>query len=123
MPNTQHIVDKLEELHKVCHKHGAASVVMTIPECERQTELAVTKRNTVNEALRQFSAANKDNTFMFDLYEKIQYHSMDPEDKALYWSDGLHLTSKGYAHWGDMLFQFLRPWLKELCLQKFPVKS
>jgi len=41
--------------------------------------------------------------FLFDLKEKIPYHSMSEEERKEIWDDGLHFTAKGYERMGQMV--------------------
>lgn len=47
------------------------------------------------------------NRYIFDLKEKIPYHSMDEKERDEIWDDGLHFTSKGYERMGEMIAERL----------------
>jgi hypothetical protein len=43
-------------------------------------------------------------SYSFDLYKALPYHSLTPEDRAKYWNpDGVHLTEAGYNLMGDKI--------------------
>jgi lysophospholipase L1-like esterase len=50
---------------------------------------------------------NGANRYVFDLKEKIPYHSMEESERDEIWDDGLHFTSKGYERMGDMIAERL----------------
>jgi lysophospholipase L1-like esterase len=51
--------------------------------------------------------------FLFDLKEKIPYHSMGKEEREEIWDDGLHFTAKGYERMGRMVGEKVLEILKE----------
>ncbi|TVY48986.1 hypothetical protein LOCC1_G000783 [Lachnellula occidentalis] len=79
--------------------HGARVVVMTVPECAVKSEKLDAKRDALNGSIRGF-VEEKEGVFLFDLKEKIPYHSMSEEERKEIWDDGLHFTAKGYARMG-----------------------
>ena len=115
--DTQKIIDKIIEMHEICKKNGTKSIAITIPESEKQNDKAIQKRNKINNAIKAF--ANENGIDIFDLYDKFKFHSLNKEQKELYWNDGLHFTPKGYEHFGQMLYQFLKSYLEQLYKQKF----
>ena len=113
VPDTNRIINGLIEIHEICHQFGSQTVVITIPECERQTDKAIGIRNQINEKLKEYAVQNKDVTMMFDLHEKMPFHSLKDEEREMYWDDGLHFTPNGYKYWGEMLVEFLSPWIQK----------
>jgi lysophospholipase L1-like esterase len=47
------------------------------------------------------------NRYIFDLKEKIPYHSLDEKEREEVWDDGLHFSKKGYERLGEMVGEFL----------------
>lgn len=45
--------------------------------------------------------------FVFDLFEKMPYHSMTEDQRDELWDDGLHFTEKGYEVIGGMVAERL----------------
>eukprot|EP01083_Nonionella_stella_P067073 177159_1 len=121
--DTQKIIDKIIEMHAFCHTNGIKSVIITIPECERQNDAVIQKRNEINNSLKQYADSNPNNVMLFDLYSKLKYHCLDTEKKELYWNDGLHFTPVGYKYWGQMIYQFLLPWIQQIYKQKFMIAA
>ncbi|KAF4626033.1 hypothetical protein G7Y89_g12134 [Cudoniella acicularis] len=80
---------------------GARVLLMTVPECKVKRESLDTRRNELNGLIKGYAEENKD-VFVFDLFDKIQYHSMDEEDRHEIWDDGLHLTAEGYRWMGEL---------------------
>ena len=115
--DVQKIIDSIIGMHEICLENGIKSILMTIPECEKQSDEGMAKRNKINEAIKEY--ATKKDIEIFDLYDKFKYHSLDDKDKELYWNDGLHFSPKGYEHWGEMLYDFLRPCIQKVYETKF----
>jgi lysophospholipase L1-like esterase len=44
---------------------------------------------------------------IFDLKEKIPYHSLDEKERGEIWDDGLHFSKKGYERLGEMVGECL----------------
>ena len=117
----QKIINSIIEMHEMCNNNGIKSLLMTIPECEKQNDQVIQKRNKINEAIKEY--ATKNDIEIFDLYEKFKFHSLDDKDKELYWNDGLHFTPKGYQHLGQMLYESLTPLLQQLYKTKFVLSA
>jgi len=47
------------------------------------------------------------NRYIFDLKEKIPYHSLDEKEREEIWDDGLHFSKKGYERLGEMVGECL----------------
>lgn len=45
--------------------------------------------------------------YVFDLHEKIPYHSLDEKERGEIWDDHIHFTSKGYERFGHLLAERL----------------
>ncbi|RUS24039.1 SGNH hydrolase-type esterase domain-containing protein [Jimgerdemannia flammicorona] len=80
------------------------------------------KRVAVNELLRSSPSSPFAGTKVpmtatrftfFDLSDKFPLHRLSPEDKKLYWDDGVHCTAAGYDRMGELVFEVLKPLLGE----------
>jgi lysophospholipase L1-like esterase len=47
------------------------------------------------------------NRHIFDLKEKLPYHSLDEKERGEIWDDGLHFSKKGYERLGEMVGECL----------------
>lgn len=98
------IHDALTAVSDIPLENGAKVLMCTVPECGAKSEDLDQKRNSLNAFIK---SDMRDEVYIFDLKEKIPYHSMDEEERKLIWDDGLHLTSKGYERMGEMIAERL----------------
>ncbi|KAF4620146.1 hypothetical protein G7Y89_g14677 [Cudoniella acicularis] len=78
---------------------GARVLLMTVPECHAKNASLNTRRDALNGLIKNYAEENKD-VFVFDLFDKIKYHSMGEEDRHEIWDDGLRLTAEAYRWMG-----------------------
>jgi len=114
------LYDEIITLHLTAHRHGATTMLITIPESDyiyddmgRNRTSYVTQqgekgRNIVNQMLRKF-AGETDDVILCDLATEHPHTS--EEDKSKYWDDGLHYTPKGYDKMGEIIFEKLKTFI------------
>ncbi|RUS35569.1 SGNH hydrolase-type esterase domain-containing protein [Jimgerdemannia flammicorona] len=121
----QDIFDRLCTTYRLCEEFGVGHVIgcslmeMDTGSDDGEDEI---KRVAVNELLRSSPSSPFAGTkvptaatrFTFlDLSDQFPLHRLSPEDKKLYWDDGLHCTTAGYDRMGELVFEVLRPLLGE----------
>ncbi|RUS28097.1 hypothetical protein BC938DRAFT_482332, partial [Jimgerdemannia flammicorona] len=51
--------------------------------------------------------------YALHILRPLPLHRLSPEDKKLYWDDGVHCTAVGYDRMGELVFEVLKPLLGE----------
>eukprot|EP00667_Euglena_gracilis_P019301 EG_transcript_20650 len=107
----EEILEDVQILHTICHKHGARTVALPIPESfslihNRRAPPAKEWRR-FNDALKKWAATLPDKVLFVDMVSRIPF-SDDSEDWAI---DGLHMSKKGYSHFGDILSDLVRDYI------------
>jgi len=100
------------KMHKLVHKAGLTSVVMTIPECLELDQKHNKERVLTNKKIRKFAKKNKQNTWFYDLSKKLPMTSLFDFDRKVYWDDSVHPSEVGYDKIGFLLFNLIKKKLK-----------
>lgn len=98
------IHDALSAVSDIPLENGAKVLMCTVPECGVKSESLDKKRDSLNTFIK---SDMRDEVYIFDLKEKIPYHSMEEKERDEIWDDGLHFTSKGYERMGEMIAERL----------------
>ena len=100
----------LKELHSFCHDNRIITVALSIPENaldkSPQHDNMTLYRTLMNDDLRQFAQMNNPKTIFIDISKEL------PRNSSSYWDDGLHLSPSGYDKMGRIIFEGIRPLLK-----------
>ena len=110
----RNIVDDIIALHKMVHKAGLKSVVVTIPECVELDKKSENARILANKKLRVFARQNQDKTLLCDLSEGLPMKHLYDFDRKVYWDDTVHPSKIGYDKIADLLFQLVKPKFEEV---------
>ncbi|KOS16897.1 hypothetical protein ESCO_004747 [Escovopsis weberi] len=76
---------------------GSKVLALTVPECQVRVDWLDENRVSLN---RHILNHQQKNFHAFDLRPKIPFYGISPDDRRLYWDDGLHLTPAGYDWMG-----------------------
>jgi lysophospholipase L1-like esterase len=119
----QTIFGRLLALYNLALSHNnntAKLIVITIPATafDEQEEEYLAKKKTINSMIYQFYNEKKEEkrVFYLDLYSAIPYYEGEDKNekrKGEKWDDRLHLSSKGYDYFGELIYDLL---LKEMVL-------
>ena len=114
------LFEEIRNLHLTSHRHGAKTMLLTIPESDYIFE-DMGKDNTsyikeqgekgrilVNAMLRSFANETSDDVILCDLAKEHPHSTLSKEDKSKYWDDGLHYTPEGYNRMGEIVFDKLK---------------
>ncbi|RDW84422.1 hypothetical protein BP6252_02012 [Coleophoma cylindrospora] len=93
------IYSALQKVWNIPLSHGTNVLAVTVPECDCSSDLA-DRREYVNSHILNHT---QENFYTFDLFHAIPWASMDDEQRALIWDDGVHFTPQGYDLLGSML--------------------
>lgn len=104
------IHDALVRISDIPLSKGAKVLLFTIPETAYRFPSIDARRAELNHLIMSDA---RDDVFSFDLHAKIPYHSLDVETRKEIWSDGLHLTPKGYEWMGKLVAERLINLLEE----------
>lgn len=55
-------------------------------------------------AMVETSATEVPGVFFLDMRKKMPYHSLLPEERGVFFDDGVHLTKEGYERMGEIIF-------------------
>ena len=94
-------------LHKIVHKAGLKSVLVTIPECSLGKKCDKARMN-VNDKLRGWAMEHKKNTLLCDLGNFMPLHNMSRFDRKVFWDDEIHPSRVGYDKIAAILFHTIR---------------
>eukprot|EP00118_Oscarella_pearsei_P009156 m.51137 g.51137 ORF g.51137 m.51137 type:complete len:224 (+) comp34117_c0_seq3:464-1135(+) len=99
-------------LHSMCHKVGARTVAITIPECaiERKEsgESLGEAKNAVNNLIRDFALKSDGKVLLADLWAEIPCVSLSKEEQEKYWDDHLHFSPAGYDKMADIIYKVFK---------------
>mmetsp|Transcript_112110 Transcript_112110/g.327963 ORF Transcript_112110/g.327963 Transcript_112110/m.327963 type:complete len:249 (-) Transcript_112110:82-828(-) len=102
--SAERIVDNLLELHRMVHRAGAVSGVLTVPDVRVGMELErqpfKEKQQFVNEKLRAFAEQSGGCSFLVDVAAALPQDSAHAE---LWEPDGVHMSERGYHALGELL--------------------
>lgn len=105
------VAHEILTLHRIVHKRGLRSVLVTIPECSMLNKKCDDNRQKVNDKLRSYAAKNKKNTLLCDLGKFMPLRNMSDFDRKVYWDDKVHPSRIGYDKIAALLFHTIRAWL------------
>lgn len=102
-------IGNLQQLHSMVHAAGARTGVLTLPECtESSTDLVLQpykeELDEINVALCSF-ASTSDSMFLVDVAAALP---QDEAHAALWETDGVHFTARGYEKLGDLVAEAVR---------------
>ena len=95
------------KLHRMIHRAGLTSIVVTIPARADDTSKIEFARHKANTKLRTFAGEHMGNTLLCDLAEKEKMKGQK------YWYDSIHPTEKGYDLMGHYVYKTIRPELEK----------
>ena len=102
------VAHEVISLHKIVHKAGLKSVLVTIPECSSLGKKCDKARVKVNDKLRGWALAHKKNTLLCDLGQYMPLHNMSMFDRKVFWDDEIHPSKIGYDKIAALLFHTIR---------------
>jgi len=102
MRHAPEILSDIKKILAISLDTGATVIVMTVPECHANIGWLNDRRNELNSSLREWASETPE-VHIFDLFEKIKYHSLSIEDRHELWDDGIHLTAAGYELMGELV--------------------
>jgi len=109
--NRINVAHEVITLHKIVHKRGLRSVLVTIPECSKFNKKCDENRVRVNDKLRSYASKHKKNTLLCDLGKFMPLRNMSSFDRKIYWDDKVHPSKVGYDKIAALLFHTIRQWL------------
>ncbi|UNI14956.1 hypothetical protein JDV02_001532 [Purpureocillium takamizusanense] len=116
-PDAQRILNSLKKCWAVPLSRGFKVLALTVPECSAQVPQINAARRELNAGILTHAEPN---FYTMDLHEKLPYHSLSPEERSEYWSDGLHLTAEGYDWMGGHIVEGLLKILPEAAVPRTP---
>lgn len=95
----------LQQVQNIPLSHNAKILNMTVPETAMKNEDLNNRRDELNRSIRE--ECDDKTIFLFDLKNKIPYHSLPADERARIWDDGVHFTPVGYDLMGEYLAERL----------------
>lgn len=109
--NHVNVAHEVLQLHKIVHKRGIRTVLVTIPECSSLGNKCDETRERVNDKLRSYAMNHTNNTLLCDLGKFMPLHNMSSFDRQVYWDDQVHPSKIGYDKIAALLFHTIKDWL------------
>jgi len=102
----------LKSMYIEAKSRGIETFAVTVPENHQERNLPwlTGVRETINNLIKEYCEQN--GITVIDLCTKLPQLSLSPEDKDLYWDDGLHFTPEGYNKFADIVYESIRPKLE-----------
>ena len=100
------LLDDLKQLHEICHKAGADTVALSVPQSKATTvgpQFIAERRRAVNTLLSQYAEQTAKCTYVA-IDTEVPWTASSPD----YEPDGLHMTERGYKSFAEVLAPKLR---------------
>ena len=110
------IIENIEKIHKVALEKNLRTMAVTLPiNIFEKGESYSIRRKQVNEGIinltkmnKNMNLCNSEGRIPCNLEDVIFSNEDEDDNKNEYWSDGLHLSSKGYDLLGDLIYNDLK---------------
>jgi len=99
------ILDGILALHSLAEEHGSRHIVVTIPEASFTEAEYNSKRQSINNGLREYAAQHS--LPLVDLEKEIPHLSIDKKAAEM-WDDELHFSPAGYDQFGSLIFDKIK---------------